>query len=826
MAAGSRIHRKLQKMAGSYYNAEIPLKITLKKGVYNLDVTVEGRADGIIDMRHDKSYKLEDNQSQYSISNEKQLEDDISENISTGGKVPYEYSPLTNKSELQKYMFETIGIPEADVTIDEIKGVYRKLTDIEVPEFVHMAQAMCYAYIYAREETLSEINVQITYVQLETEDIKQFQVTYSYDFLEKWFDNLLDEMMKWVDYAIQHARLRDASIDNLEFPYEYREGQKNMAACVYKAIEGEKRLFVQAPTGIGKTMAAVFPTIKSFATGITSKMFYLTAKTIAATVADNAINILRDKGMVFSSVTITAKEKICPQENMECDADKCPYAKGHYDRINAALYDMIIHETRIDREVVLKYAVEHMVCPFELCLDATLFSDGIICDYNYVFDPRVNLKRFFAQVGGEKGRYVFLVDEAHNLVDRASSMYSATLIKEDFLEIKKIVRTYSKKTARHFDGCNRELLELKKKCDGKSYMILNDIGVLYYKLMNLHSALENFLEEFKHIPERKQILELYFNITNFINIADLMDDSYVIYDELLNDGKFMVKLYCVHPANNLRLCLDKGISTIFFSATILPVKYYMEMLSNTAGDMAIYIPSPFDREKRKILIGTDVTTRYTRRSHSEYEKIYGYIRSVISKKTGNYMIFFPSYGMMEQVYHIAIMDNLPGLEIIMQSQGMSEGEREEFLARFDEQKNIAAFCIMGGIFSEGIDLDHDKLIGAVVVGPGLPQVCNERKIMMDYFNNRTNEDTDIEGHTLYSQSENGFKYSYLYPGVNKVFQAAGRVIRTEEDKGVILLLDERFGNREYYELFPMEWSDAEYCTMNNVEKLLDTFWNS
>jgi Rad3-related DNA helicase len=249
------------------------------------------------------------------------------------------------------------------------------------------------------------------------------------------------------------------------------------------------------------------------------------------------------------------------------------------------------------------------------------------------------------------------------------------------------------------------------------------------------------------------------------------------------------------------------------------------MLSNTAGDMAIYIPSPFDREKRKILIGTDVTTRYTRRSHSEYEKIYGYIRSVILKKQGNYMIFFPSYGMMEQVYQIAIMDNLPEFEIIMQSQGMSEGEREEFLARFDEQKNIVAFCIMGGIFSEGIDLDHDKLIGAVVVGPGLPQVCNERKIMMDYFNNRINADTDIENHTLYRQGENGFKYAYLYPGINKVFQAAGRVIRTEEDQGIMLLLDERFGNREYYELFPMEWSDAEYCTRNNVEKLLDTFWN-
>ena len=340
MNAGSRIHRKLQKKAGSYYNAEVPLKFTVGQGGHS--VLIEGRADGIIDKKH----------------------------------------------------------PEAEdeyITIDEIKGVYRKLADIEEPEQVHLAQAMCYAYIYSQKEELSEIQVQITYVNLESEEVKQFIELYTFQELHKWFYAMIDQLLQWIDYAVTHSLERNDSIEALEFPFAYRKGQKEMAACVYKAIDQGQHLFVQAPTGIGKTMAALYPTIKSFTAGETSKVFYLTAKTIAHTVAENAISLLREKGLVFSSVIITAKEKLCPNDEMECNPDICPYAKGHYDRINEALYDLITHETDIQRETILSYSNKHMVCPFELNLDASLFADAIICDYNYVFDPRVNLKRFFAK---------------------------------------------------------------------------------------------------------------------------------------------------------------------------------------------------------------------------------------------------------------------------------------------------------------------------------------------------------------------------------------------------------------------------------------------
>jgi DNA excision repair protein ERCC-2 len=479
---------------------------------------------------------------------------------------------------------------------------------------------------------------------------------------------------------------------------------------------------------------------------------------------------------------------------------------------------MITQEERMDREVIRSYAERYRVCPFELGLDASLFADTIIGDYNYVFDPRVNLKRFFSQTAYDTGQYVFLVDEAHNLVDRASSMYSATLYKEDFLAVKKLVKPYSKKLVRGLESCNRELLELKKRCPEHGYQILNDIGVLYLKLLQLHTTMETFLEDYKQIPERKEILEFYFALTTFLNIADLIDDSYVIYDELTSDGRFMVRLYCVHPANNLKLCLDKGVSTVFFSATILPVKYYMEMLSDTDTDQAIYIPSPFDQKKRQIMVGVDVSTKYTKRSIKEYKRVAEYIRHLFKVHPGNYMVFLPSYKMLREVYEQMTAEDCSVMELLCQEQNMKETDREAFLEHFSSQKNVVAFCIMGGIFSEGIDLTGDRLIGSVVVGPGLPQVCNERKIMMDYFNTGKRTDTNADS------SVDGFKYAYLYPGINKVFQSAGRVIRTEDDTGVILLLDERFGTGEYNSLFPVEWQDAVFGNFDRLAQKVENFW--
>lgn len=748
MNAGSRIHRKLQKSAGSFYNAEVPLKLEINTNEYK--ITVEGRADGIIEK-------------------------------------------------------------DAQTTIDEIKGMYKRVEDMEQPINVHVAQAKCYAYIYARKKSLDSINVQMTYVNLDTEGIKHFVLSYTFAELEKWFMGLMNDLEMWADMALEHCHMRDESISDMNFPFEYRNGQYDMTASVYSAIVRSRKLFVQAPTGIGKTMAAVYPAIKSFEKNLTSKIFYLTAKTVAGTVARNAVKILTDRGLDFKLVVITAKEKLCPMTEMVCDAESCPYAKGHYDRVNEALYDLVSSESTIDRECISVYSAKYQVCPFELCLDASLFADMIVCDYNYVFDPRVNLKRFFANGQEKKEKYVFLVDEAHNLVDRASSMYSAVLIKEDILAAKRLIKKYSSRTAKALERCNKAMLELKKKLGTEEYQVLPDFQVLHFALLNAYSAMENFIEEHRNIPEKKEILEFFFKLNTFLNISELVDENYIIYDQLLSDGSFMLKLYNVLPAVNLASCLEKGICTVFFSATLLPVNYYKEMLSTDKDDYAIYIPSPFDRNNRRILLARDVTTRYNRRGRDEYNKIYEYIKYLTEAKEGNYMVFFPSYKMMNDIYDIAVADKLDARsDIIIQGNSMTEEEREEFLKHFSYNKNVVAFCIMGGIFSEGIDLDRDKLVGAAVVGPGLPQVCVERKLLMDYFDKKSGD---------------GFKYAYIYPGINKVLQAAGRVIRTEEDKGIMLLLDERFTREEYYRLFPEEWSDCLICDRRNVEGILRDFWN-
>lgn len=468
MLEGSRIHRKIQGKMGLNYEAEVPLKIDVIKPDFVL--TIDGRADGIL-------------------------------------------------------------TEETGVTIDEIKGVYKNLEHMEEPVFLHQAQAMCYAYIYALEHELSAITVQMTYCNLDSEEIKRFHQTFHFEYLRGWFHDLTEEYCKWAQFEVDNRTLRNASAAGLEFPYSYRAGQRDMAGTVYLSIKRKKNLFVQAPTGIGKTMAAIFPAVKAMGDGYGEKLFYLTAKTIARGVAVDGFEILRKNGLYFRSVLITAKEKICPLEEMNCEPEQCPYAKGHYDRINKAVYDCITNEFNITRDIILEYAQKHMVCPFEMGLDISLFADGIICDYNYVFDPRVKLRRYFGE--GAKGEFLFLVDEAHNLVERASSMYSAAIYKEDFLAMRKLLLPYHAKLGKLLSGCNRELLVFKKACENeKGYTMVHDMDALYVKLLRLHAQMESFLEESREIAALKshkdKILDFYFQINQFLNIYELLDDSYEI----------------------------------------------------------------------------------------------------------------------------------------------------------------------------------------------------------------------------------------------------------------------------------------------------------
>ena len=813
MMEGSKIHRKIQRSMGENYQAEVPLALTIEAEEYML--VIEGRADGI-------AY----------------------------GEFPNQNSE--KEAYTQDTFLDRTGKSEEMVYIDEIKGVYRNVATMEAPVYVHKAQAMCYAYIYALQNHLDQIGVQMTYCNLDTEDVKLFQEVFAWDALADWFGNLIAEYRKWADWQIMWRRKRQESIQNLEFPYPYREGQRKLVGDVYRTIRRGKNLFLQAPTGVGKTISTIFPAVKAVGEELADRIFYLTAKTITATVAKETFGLLREQGYQAKIIQLTAKEKLClcgntaieqeaadqdnpypdfPQIKLECNPQNCPYAKGHFDRVNDAVFELLQASDLFTREEILAQARKHRVCPFELSLDVATWCDNILCDYNYVFDPNVYLKRFFQDSSKEK--YLFLVDEAHNLVDRSREMYSATLYKEDILAVKKIMKPHNQAIARTLDKCNKAMLDFKRECE--NYSVCESVGVLTFYLMRLVSQMEEFFEKPREFPDKKTVLDFYFELRNFVNIYDLVDENYVIYDEIQEDGRFMIKLFCVDPSKNLQKCIDKSVSTIFFSATLLPINYYKRLLSTKEDNYAIYAQSTFDETQRLLAFGRDVSTKYTRRGPAEYEKIARYIRAAIRSKKGNYMVFFPSYKMMQDVYDVfvrveresdtrngvAVSDEQniaeesleESLTIIMQHSNMNEAEREEFLQAFEQEDGgtLVAFCVMGGIFGEGIDLKNDRLIGAVIVGTGLPQISNEREILKQYYD---------------KQGLSGFDYAFRYPGINKVLQAAGRVIRTQEDRGIIVLLDERFLQSDYNALYPREWKNRIVGNVETVDAEICKFWEN
>ena len=753
MQEGSRIHRKIQKRMGTNYQAEVPLSITvpLQCEGLGLELCVEGRADGILNQ--------------------------------TGEKKKEE---------------------EADIIIDEIKAVYRELSTMKEAVPVHIAQAKCYAYIYALQNDLKEIGVRLTYCNIETENLLYFDETYTFSDIKQWFTNLVEEFSKWAALEYEWCKERNGKIKELQFPFDYRPGQKDLVTGVYRTIIRDKKLFIEAPTGVGKTISTVFPAVKAMGEGFLTKIFYLTAKTITRTVAEETFAILKQQGLLFKVVTITAKEKVCVMEKVDCNPETCKRAKGHYDRVNDAVYDLITSESEINRDLIELYAAKHCVCPFEMSLDITYWCDAIICDYNYVFDPNVYLRRFFSEE--KKQPYCFLVDEAHNLVDRAREMYSATLYKKDFLHVKSLVKEFHTKLHKRLDVCNQDLLKMKR--ESGDFQIIQDIGDFVLHLMRLLTEYDEFLQENHPVEGMEDILMLYMDIRHFLNMYEIHDERYVIYVDYDEDNEFRIKLMCVDPSKNLKNCLDRGKCAVLFSATLLPIHYYKEHLGGDPEDYAIYAPSPFQKEKRLIMVGTDVTTKYTRRSMSESNKIVDYIKSVTECKVGNYFVFFPSYRLMNEVAELA-QEELPGL--VVQASNMTESEKEDFLAGFVEnpEESRIGFCVMGGIFSEGIDLKSNRLIGTIIVGTGLPMVCNERELMRSYYQ---------------EQKGNGFDYAYLYQGMNKVLQSAGRVIRTTEDEGIILLLDERFLQNQYLGLFPLEWDPYIVVQRQNVKAAVTDFW--
>lgn len=743
---GTKAHQKVQKCAGEEYSAEVYLSNTFEYEGFIF--TIDGRADGII----------------------------------------------------------TEG---SEVIVDEIKSTTRPLEIIdENYNSLHWAQAKCYGYIYALQNDIDNVIIQLTYFQIDTEQIKRIRKTFTIEELKTFFYKLIDLYLLWAKLTSDWNVTRNESIKALQFPFStYRKGQRELAIAVYRTISENKRLFAQAPTGIGKTISTLFPTIKAVGEGSMSKIFYLTAKTITRQVAEEAFYKMSVGGLRFKVVTLTAKDKICFKEESNCNPDVCEYAKGHFNRVNEALMDILTNEDVLNREKIEEYAKKHKICPFEFSLDISIWADCIICDYNYAFDPRVYLKRFFEH---NNESYAFLVDEAHNLVDRAREMFSAEINKSTFLDLKKKMKEKQPKISKALGKINKFMLDVKKELKTEKYRVDEEQpSDLYPLLRHFVTVSEDWLASNEKTEEHSELLELYFNVLAFIKISEMYDERYITYIEK-NSKDVRLKLFCLDPSYLLGEAIKRGKSAVFFSATLTPLTYFRDILGGCEDDYIMQLPSPFDKEKLCLCIADSISTKYKDRE-STYGEIVDYIKVLVSQRCGNYLVFFPSYKYMNDVYS-KFIDKYPEINTIIQSNIMSENEREEFLDNFNKSTvdSLIAFAVLGGIFSEGIDLTGERLIGAIVVGVGLPQICLERDIIKSYFDTKNNS---------------GFEYAYMYPGMTKVLQAAGRVIRTEADKGVVLLIDERFSYSYYQRLFPIEWSsNTRIRTMIELENKVTSFW--
>ena len=708
-----------------------------------------------------------------------------------------------------------------ELLVEEIKTTYASLDGRRSDNPVHWAQAKVYGYILATDYDVDQVDVQLTYVHLPTGQAAEDRRTFTTVELEEFFYSLVEKYLEWVCTYYTWCQGRAASIDELAFPFpDYRPGQRDLCEAVRQNIAAGGRLYASAPTGIGKTISVLYAAVQALGEGRAEKLFYLTAKTSGRTVAEKACDDLRGSGLKMKSITLTARERICFNGGVgrPCDAQTCEYALGYYDRINDAILDLFDSRDDFTRQQIEGTARKHTVCPFELSLDLSLWSDIIICDYNYALDPKAYLRRYFLE---QKGRYAFLVDEAHNLVDRAREMFSAGLHKRDVLALRRAVADDHPALARALTRANDYLLAQLRRCesegDGTSWLDRQVPGDLLPLLQGILDETEIVLARNRPASYRADLLQFFFDIIGFMRVADLFDERFVTYGQKSGRDLYL-RLYCLDPSHQIRLALRRGASATFFSATLMPVQYFRDILGGERGDSTVELDSPFPRHNLSVMVADDVDTTYRRRALT-YDQVAASIAAAVSARPGRYMAYFPSFRYMEEVL-MRYRLSYPDTRLLSQTSRMSEVEKEAFLAVFGgdavedgerEGETVVGFAVMGGIFGEGIDLVGERLVGAVVVGVGLPQLGLERDLIRHYYDER-----DIPG----------FEYAYTYPGMNRVLQAAGRVIRSERDRGLIVLVDRRFGEERYGELFPASWAHARAVRgPEQIAAAATAFWN-
>lgn len=745
MIEGIRAHQKIQASYGKNYKKEYSLKNTTI--IDDVEFKVEGRADGLI----------------------------------KDGEI---------------------------YTIDEIKSTTRSLDEMDDSNKLHWAQAMCYAYFFSLDNNLKNIFITLTYVNTEDYSRKIFKKEFDFDSLKTFYFDLLNSYLNFSKVLATNKLNRDASIKKLDFPYkEYRKGQRKLSVAVYSSIMKKKKLIVDAPTGTGKTISTVFPSVKSMGEDLSDKIFYLTSKNTQSKEAMKSIRILENEGLFIKALAITSKEKICLNDEVKCNPVDCPFAKGHFDRVNDALLDIVSNEEIMDFNTITSYAEKYRVCPFELELDISNYADFIVCDYNYVFNPTVYLRRFFDEVFD---RYIFLIDESHNLLERSRDMYSFRFGVRRFEILTKALNKKKYKTINKYlneiiEQFNKVYANHGKKLFYYQEKMIDNFDDLFVKFLK---PLQKYLVEDREDDNYDDLLNLFFDINKYLKITDFYTHGFysiIGFDEINDEIYFEIK--CIDPSEVLKNTYEYAVATVFFSATLSPMEYFMRMLG--ADDaLRLKLDMPFNNDNYDIY-AKEVSTRYKDRNYN-VPIISESINEFINSKEGNYFIFFPSYSYMMDVYedYSSRYDD----EILLQDRFMDEKETSKFLNKFNKDSSKTAFVVLGGIFSEGVDLVGERLIGAMVISVGMPGVGFERNLIKEHFD---------------KAGLNGFDYSYTYPGINKVFQAAGRVIRSENDRGIIYLLDDRFTSYKYRSLYPKHWKMKNIKIVNeskDFRKEISSFW--
>ena len=710
------------------------------------------------------------------------------------------------------------GITTTDegITIEEIKTSdqpYDELSDNTLE--LYWGQVKVYGYMILQDHPEFEhVTLQLTYFQVSTEEITTDEKVLSRSELEEFFQNLIDEYEYWLVLRAKLRKTRNESILKLKFPFpQFRTGQHELAGAVYKSICLQKRLFVEAPTGTGKTISTLFPAIKAMGEEKVQRLFYLTAKQSTRHVAEDAIELMAAKGLKLKSITLTAKDKIRFPEEQDVPPEENPYMIGYYDRLKPALSDLLTNEDAITRTVIEQYAKKHTVDPFEFSLDASLFCDVIICDYNYLFDPLVYLQRFFIEKDTDN---FFLIDEVHNLVSRSRAMYSAEISDQEIAHLLKSAKKIKNKASEDFQSqlkkVRRVFNQIKKVLqeEDREDKITADAPD---KLVNVLGKFNDFMGEWMADQKPSDFLDqakdFFFNCLTFVKIGALYDDSYKTRI-VIEDKHVTVKQLCLDPSHFIDQSLNLGLGAVLFSATLSPMDYYQSVLGGIENSLAYQLPSPFPIDNQRILITQYIQTTYRQRPFSQ-DNIVQSLNSMIEAKKGNYLFFFPSYGYLKQIKE-AFETAHPEVKTITQVGNMNNDERQDFLNQFQKnpQETLVAFCVLGGIFSEGIDLQGDRLIGVAIVSVGLPGLSAENNLIRDYYD---------------AENGHGFEYAYQMPGLNNVLQAAGRLIRSSHDSGIILLLDQRFASSRYTKFYPQHWQNYQrVASVQQLTQAVDNFW--